>query len=79
MAKLASNVYKLWALSEGDRYQKPLIPIKQHMRRPWEPRNSHKKIGPKIAYPPPSETTVHSGLKEGGMGGLQQYSYNSAG
>ena len=22
---------------------------------------------------------MHSGLKEGGMGGLQQYSYNSAG
>ena len=69
MAKLAANIFKLWALSEGDRYQKPLIPIKQHMRRPWEPRNSHKKIGPKIAYPPPPRPLCTVVLKRGVWGG----------
>lgn len=74
MAKLAANVDKLWALSQGDRYQKPLIPIKQHMRMPWEPRNSHKKIGPKIAYPPPLRPLCTVVLKRGVWGGYDKTS-----
>ena len=42
------------------------------VRRPLEAKKETTKFDPKIAYPPPYETTVHSGLKWGVRWGVAQ-------